>query len=223
LIVLFVPFKRFEFIPLPLWSWNIDAMGTLVFNVLAILLIVAAVLVNKLGNGGLRVGSLGIDQFISVLAAVAFTYAFVDLVTSVPYWHVGAYLAFFAALVAFFAGVFTMLPFFGKEFDARESVQAHPKARPVGKRAQHPAPQANVPGAQAAAFGSAPGQDGWGAQGQPGPQGQFGAQGQFGGQGQEQVGGQSGQFDSQSGSGSFDPQGQQQFTADPTAHGQGYG
>ncbi|WP_339393265.1 MULTISPECIES: hypothetical protein [Brevibacterium] len=194
LIVLFVPYKTYDIISIPLWAWNIDSMGTFVFIVLTILLIVAAVLVNKLGSGSMRVGSLGLDQFISVLASIAFAYAFVQLVTSVPYWSVGAYLAFFAALIAFFAGVFTMLPFFAGEFANRAEVPAHAKARPVTKSAQHPAPQANVPGG----FGDASMQSG-----HPGSQGQFGqgqpGQGQFGqgqpGPGQSQGSGQ-GQFGS---------------------------
>ena len=183
LIVLFVPYKTYDIISIPLWAWNIDSMGTFVFIVLTILLIVAAVLVNKLGSGSMRVGSLGLDQFISVLASIAFAYAFVQLVTSVPYWSVGAYLAFFAALIAFFAGVFTMLPFFAGEFANRAEVPAHAKARPVTKSAQHPAPQANVP----SGFGDAsmqsgyPGSQGQFGQGQPGPgQSQGPGQGQFG-------------------------------------------
>ena len=75
LIVLFVPYKTYDIISIPLWAWNIDSMGTFVFIVLTILLIVAAVLVNKLGSGSMRVGSLGLDQFISVLASIAFAYA----------------------------------------------------------------------------------------------------------------------------------------------------
>ncbi|MDN5791542.1 MAG: hypothetical protein L0H22_00630, partial [Brevibacterium aurantiacum] len=121
-------------------------MGTLTFDVFGIWLIVAAVFVSKFGNGGLKVGSLSLDQAISVLSGAAFTFAFVHLLTSVQFWHVGAYLAFFAALIAFFAGVFTMLPFFNKEFAIRDEVAAHPKARPVTKHVQHPAPVANMPG-----------------------------------------------------------------------------
>src|SRR5699024_8955642 len=94
----------------------------------------------------LRVGSLSLDQFISVLSAMAFTYAFIDLLTSAIYWHVGAYLAFFAALLAFFAGVFTMIPFFAREFTGREDIVSHPKRRPASMHTRHPAPMANVPG-----------------------------------------------------------------------------
>ncbi|MEL7583683.1 hypothetical protein [Brevibacterium casei] len=171
LIVLFVPYKNYDIITMPLWSWNIDSMGTLVFVVLAILLIVGAVLMNKFGNGRMRVGSLGLDQFISVLSSVAFAFAFVQLITSAPYWSVGAYLAFFAALIAFFAGVFTMLPFFAAEFAGREDVPAHAKARPVTKTAQHPAPQAHVPGGFDGGYGSGPHPGAQGPQGQGGPGG----------------------------------------------------
>ncbi|MCT2359465.1 hypothetical protein M3G54_13895 [Brevibacterium casei] len=171
LIVLFVPYKNYDIITMSLWSWNIDAMGTFVFVVLAILLIVGAVLMNKLGTGRMRVGSLGLDQFISVLSSVAFAFAFVQLITSAPYWSVGAYLAFFAALIAFFAGVFTMLPFFAAEFAGREDVPAHAKARPVTKAAQHPAPQAHVPGGFDGGYGSGPHPGAQGPQGQGGPGG----------------------------------------------------
>ncbi len=153
LIVLFVPYKTFGLGSMSLWSWNVDMMGTLVFNVLVIWLIVAAVLVNKLGSGSQRVGSLSLDQTISVLSGAAFAFAFLQLVTSVQYWHVGAYLAFFAALIAFFAGVFTMLPFFSREFTSRQDIPAHPKARPVSKNAATPAPRAPMPGATNAAGG----------------------------------------------------------------------
>lgn len=171
-IALFVPYKTFRFISIPLWSWNIDSLGTLVFTVLAILVIAAAVLMNKLGSGRLRVGSLGLDQFISVLSAVAFAFAVLQLLTSVPYWNLGAYLAFFASLIAVFAGVFTMLPFFSAEFAVREETTAHPKARPVVSRAQHPAPQANVPGGYGAPAGpGAAGFAGPDAVGSAGPDG----------------------------------------------------
>lgn len=205
-IALFVP-NRSDFYfgySHTLWHWHITTIGPLVFEVLAILLIVAAVLVNKLGNGRMRVGSLSLDQFISAVSAVAFAFAFVDLITSVMLWHVGAYLTFFAALIAFFAGVFTMIPFFAQEFAVREAIETHPKARPVSKHTPHPAPVANVPGGNAggpgfAPYGSAPagaGQPGLGqpGQGQPGPghpgAAAFGAPGQPGQAGQpHQTGG----------------------------------
>src|SRR5699024_898272 len=158
LITLFVPYRDSAFDTMTLWHWNVADMGALVFNVLAILLLATAVLVNKLGSGRLRVGSLSLDQFISALSAMAFTYAFIDLLTSAIYWHVGAYLAFFAALLAFFACVFTMIPFFAREFTGREDIDSHPKARPVPKHTPHPAPVANVPGGGPgfAPYGAAP-------------------------------------------------------------------
>src|SRR5699024_5195365 len=181
LITLFVPYRDYGFDTMTLWHWNVADMGALVFNVLAILLLATAVLVNKLGSGRLRVGSLSLDQFISVLSAMAFTYAFIDLLTSAIYWHVGAYLAFFAALLAFFAGVFTVIPFFAREFTGREDIESHPKARPVSKHTPHPAPVANVPGGAPgfAPYGTAPAGAGQpGGPVQPGPD-QFGQQSQF--------------------------------------------
>ncbi|GAA1536287.1 hypothetical protein GCM10009691_09550 [Brevibacterium picturae] len=186
-------------------------MGTLTFDVFGIWLIVAAVFVGKFGNGRLKVGSLSLDQAISVLSGASFTFAFVHLLTSVQFWHIGAYLAFLAALIAFFAGVFTMIPFFGKEFAVRDEVAAHPKARPVTKRSPHPAPVANMPGAHngpggfGAPYGSQPngpigsqGQPGApGHPGQPGGPGQFGQpsqQAQPGQPGQQAQPGQPGQF-----------------------------
>lgn len=223
-IALFVPYRGYSYGlgsgTMTLWHWNVADMGALVFGVLTILLIVAAVLVNKLGNSRLRVGSLSLDQFISVLSAIAFTYVFVDLLTSAVYWHVGSYLTFFAGLISFFAGVFTMLPFFAKEFAGRENIETHPKARPVTKHTQHPAPVANVPGAAGpgagvpgfAPYGAAPagpGQSGQPTQiGAPGQQDQFGGPGQSGQpaqQGQQDQFGQSGQFGA--------PEQQNQFAA----------
>lgn len=200
-IALFVPYRGYSYDvgseTVTLWHWNVADMGALVFGVLTILLIVAAVLVNKLGNSRLRVGSLSFDQFISVLSAIAFTYVFIDLLTSAVYWHVGSYLTFFAGLIAFFAGVFTMLPFFAKEFAGREDIETHPKARPVTKHTQHPAPVAKVPGAAGpgagapgfAPHGAAPAgagqagpgqQDQFGGPGQPGQPAQQGGHDQFG-------------------------------------------
>lgn len=197
-------------------------MGTLVFDVFGIWLIVAAVLVNKFGNGGLRIGSLSLDQTISVLSGASFTFAFVHLLTSAPYWHVGAYLAFFAAVIAVFAGVFTMIPFFGKEFALRDDVAAHPKARPVSKRSPHPAPIANMPGANhgPGGFGTpyggqpnGPGQPNgqFGSPGQPGGPGQFGQPGQQAQPGQQ---GQPGQY------GGFAQSGPAQQFAQPGQYGQ---
>src|SRR5699024_7050484 len=70
LLTLFVPYRDYGFDTMTLWHWNVADMGALVFNVLAILLLATAVLVNKLGSGRLRVGSLSLDQFISVLSAM---------------------------------------------------------------------------------------------------------------------------------------------------------
>ncbi|WP_420097866.1 hypothetical protein [Brevibacterium sediminis] len=240
-IALFVPYRGYDYglgsETTTLWHWNVADMGALVFGVLTILLIVAAVLVNKLGNSRLRVGSLSLDQFISVLSAIAFTYVFVDLLTSAVYWHVGSYLTFFAGLIAFFAGVFTMLPFFAKEFAGREDIETHPKARPVTKHTQHPAPVANVPGAAGpgtgapgfAPYGAAPAGVGQAAPGQPDQFGQpsgpgqsaqptqFGAPGQqdqFGGPGQSGQPAQQGQQDQFGQSGQFGgPEQQNQFAA----------
>lgn len=205
-IALFVPYRSYSYgfghETTTLWHWNVADMGALVFGVLTILLLVAAVLVNKLGSSRLRVGSLSLDQFISVLSAIAFTYVFIDLLTSAVYWHVGSYLTFFAGLIAFFAGVFTMLPFFAKEFAGREDIETHPKARPVTKHTQHPAPVANVPGATGpgagapgfAPYGAAPAGAGQTGPGQPSPFGQPGGPGQSGQPTQFGAPGQSGQF-----------------------------
>lgn len=211
-IALFVPYRGYSYGlgsgTMTLWHWNVADMGALVFGVLTILLIVAAVLVNKLGNSRLRVGSLSLDQFISVLSAIAFTYVFVDLLTSAVYWHVGSYLTFFAGLIAFFAGVFTMLPFFAKEFSGREDIETHPKARPVTKHTQHPAPVANVPGAAGPGAG-APGFTPYGAapagagQAGPGQPDQFGQPGGPGQSGQPTQYGAPGQQDQFAGPGQF--------------------
>ncbi|MGJ5724629.1 hypothetical protein ACSBQT_09640 [Brevibacterium sp. H602] len=222
-IALFVPYRGYSYGlgsgTMTLWHWNVADMGALVFGVLTILLIVAAVLVNKLGNSRLRVGSLSLDQFISVLSAIAFTYVFVDLLTSAVYWHVGSYLTFFAGLIAFFAGVFTMLPFFAKEFSGREDIETHPKARPVTKHTQHPAPVANVPGAAGPGAG-APGFTPYGAapagagQAGPGQPDQFGQPGGPGQSGQPTQYGAPGQQDQFGGPGQFGgPEQQNQFAA----------
>src|SRR5699024_12003543 len=72
-ITLFVPYRDDGFDTMTLWHWNVADMGALVFNVLAILLLATAVLVNKLGSGRLRGGSLRLDPLISASSAMAFT------------------------------------------------------------------------------------------------------------------------------------------------------
>lgn len=191
LIVLMVPYMTFGAFTggaLFIWHWNVDMMTSLFLAALPLLGVAVAVLVNKFGSGRLRVGSLSLDQAIGATTTMVFAVSFLHLITTVPYWHVGQYLLLLASLIAFFAGVFTMIPFFATEFTVRADMPAHPKARPVAKRSAHPAPLAPLPGTRQpggqhpeGAFGPPAGPASqFGPGGQPGPGAPFGAPGQFG-------------------------------------------
>lgn len=140
------------------WNWNGLAMMWLFLGMLTILAAGILTLLNKVVRGfPQRIGSLSPDQLIAVLTAVGFATNFLILVTTAQNFHVGGWFAFLGSLIAFFAGVFTMIPFLGSEFAARAEAPAHPKARPVTR--------GTAANAGAQSYGSAPQ-----AYGQPGQQ-----------------------------------------------------
>ena len=106
-----------------------------------------------------HIGSFSPDQFVTALAVSGAAVQFVRFIHlfafSTPSW--GAFIGLLGAGLAAFVTAFTVIPALGaSEFDARESVPAHPKARPVRRApAQAPAVQPGfgqpgpVPGAPA--------------------------------------------------------------------------
>lgn len=125
--------------------WSASTIGYVVLGVLPILAAAVLTLVNKLTGSIRLIGSLSVDQLISVLASVAFAMNFVWLATMAMSFHVGSVFGFLAAIIAFVAGTLTVIPVFGKEFAHRAATDAHPKARPYSKSA---AAQGPVVGAQ---------------------------------------------------------------------------
>lgn len=143
-----------------LWAYSLYGSGVLLLGVLPVLAAALIGVLNKtVRSFPQRIGSFSPDQFITALAvtgaAVHFV-AFIHLFEFVmPSW--GAFVGLIGSALAAFAALFTTIPALGAtEFAARESVPAHPKARPVRRApAQAPAVQPGfgqpgpVPGAPA--------------------------------------------------------------------------
>ena len=133
--------------------WSASTIGYVVLGLLPILAAAVLTLVNKLTGSIRLIGSLSVDQLISVLASVAFAMNFVWLATMAMSFHVGSVFGFLAAIIAFVAGTLTVIPVFGKEFAYRAATDAHPKARPYSKSATAQGPVVGAqggPNAQAA-------------------------------------------------------------------------
>ncbi len=128
--------------------WAASTIGYVVLGVLPILIAAVLTLVNKLTGSIRLIGSLSVDQLISVLCAVALAMNVVWLVTMVMQFHVGAVFGVLASIIGFLAGTLTVIPAFGKEFAHRPAVDAHPKARPYTKSGAAPAAQ-GAPGQRA--------------------------------------------------------------------------
>lgn len=128
--------------------WSATTIGYVVLGVLPILIAAVLTLVNKLTGSIRLIGSLSVDQLISVLCAVALAMNMVWLATMVTQFHVGAVFGFLASIIGFLVGTLTVIPVFGKEFAHRPATDAHPKARPYTKSGAVPAAQV-AQGAQA--------------------------------------------------------------------------
>ena len=113
--------------------WSATTIGYVVLGALPVLAAAVLTLVNKLTGSMRLIGSLSVDQLISVLCAVALAMNVVWLATMAINFHVGSVFGVLAAIIAFVAGTLTVIPVFGKEFTHRPSVDAHPKARPYTK------------------------------------------------------------------------------------------
>ncbi|OFT97346.1 hypothetical protein [Brevibacterium sp. HMSC22B09] len=143
-----------------LWSFSLNGSGVLMLGVLPVLAAGLIGVLNKtVRSFPQHIGSFSPDQFVTALAVSGAAVQFVRFIHlfafSTPSW--GAFIGLLGAGLAAFVTVFTMIPALGaSEFDARESVPAHPKARPVRRApAQAPAVQPGfgqpgpVPGAPA--------------------------------------------------------------------------
>ncbi|MCG7300418.1 hypothetical protein MHJ85_03995 [Brevibacterium ravenspurgense] len=143
-----------------LWSFSLNGSGVLMLGVLPVLAAGLIGVLNKtVRSFPQHIGSFSPDQFVTALAVSGAAVQFVRFIHlfafSTPSW--GAFIGLLGAGLAAFVTAFTMIPALGaSEFDARESVPAHPKARPVRRApAQAPAVQPGfgqpgpVPGAPA--------------------------------------------------------------------------
>ncbi|PKY71040.1 hypothetical protein CYJ40_03040 [Brevibacterium ravenspurgense] len=143
-----------------LWSFSLNGSGVLMLGVLPVLAAGLIGVLNKtVRSFPQHIGSFSPDQFVTALAVSGAAVQFVRFIHlfafSTPSW--GAFIGLLGAGLAAFVTAFTVIPALGaSEFDARESVPAHPKARPVRRApAQAPAVQPGfgqpgpVPGAPA--------------------------------------------------------------------------
>ncbi len=143
-----------------LWSFSLNGSGVLMLGVLPVLAAGLIGVLNKtVRSFPQHIGSFSPDQFVTALAVSGAAVQFVRFIHlfafSTPSW--GAFIGLLGAGLAAFVTAFTMIPALGaSEFEARESVPAHPKARPVRRApAQAPAVQPGfsqpgpVPGAPA--------------------------------------------------------------------------
>ncbi len=167
------------------FSWSFWGMGMVFLGILPLIAAGVLTLLHKTVSGfPARLGSLTIAQVTSVLASVAFTASIISVLTSASILHVGAWLVFIAALIAFFFGVFTFLPFLAVEFTTLPESPTHPKARAASGAAaqQYGAQQQGGMGYAAAGGAAAGGAAMYGATGSQGPA--YGSQGQaYGSQG----------------------------------------
>lgn len=151
------PIMRFDYLGNTwIWGWGSSTMTVLFLGVVPLLATAVLTVLGKTA-GIKRIGSFSVDQTASALALVSFAVSFIFLITSAQYWHVGMVFLFLAGLLAVFAATLTMIPFFSAEFEARPSVDAHPKARSAVVVKRSPAPAAPVQGAPGGGFG--PGQN----------------------------------------------------------------
>ncbi|HJH13531.1 MAG TPA: hypothetical protein K8U86_07750 [Brevibacterium ravenspurgense] len=126
-----------------LWSFSLNGSGILMLGILPVLAAGLIGVLNKtVRSFPQRIGSFSPDQFVTALAVSGAAVQFVRFIHlfsfSTPSW--GAFIGLLGAGLAAFVTAFTMIPALGaSEFDARESVPAHPKARPV-RRAPVQAP-----------------------------------------------------------------------------------
>ncbi|WP_051298161.1 hypothetical protein [Brevibacterium album] len=201
LVAMAVPFYGYSFSGFSpggswIWHWTFTHVGLLFLGVLPLLIAGVLALLQKVVTGfPARIGSLSVDQVISVLTSVSFAANLVHILTTAQVFHAGAYFAFFGSLIAFFFGVFTFLPFMAAEFAARPETTAHAKARPAsrasGAAGTGLAGAAGV-GAAAGAGAAAAGAAAYGSQGQA-----YGSQPQAYGSQPQQYGSQPQQYGSQ--------------------------
>lgn len=111
--------------------WNGASLFFVGIGILLPLVVAALFLVRRLapkaGPAGLRVGSLSVDQFASVVAAFATAFFFLSTVSGYALGFLVALIGSLGLLAA--TVVAPLLPFFAADFAGRPEVPAHPVAR----------------------------------------------------------------------------------------------
>ncbi|MGM0928447.1 MAG: hypothetical protein ACQEXN_01900 [Actinomycetota bacterium] len=140
--------------------WNSAGLFQLGLGILLPAVVLVLFVVRRLApQTPLRIGSLSVDQFASVVASLALAFYFLTIVTV---YSVSGVIGFIGALVLFAGTVCARwIPQLAADFAGRPETPAHPVARdavPAAPRPKAPQPAAQRPGA--AAYGTdATGQD----------------------------------------------------------------
>ncbi|MEV7646325.1 hypothetical protein [Arthrobacter sp. NPDC089319] len=136
--------------------WNSAGLFQLALGILLPAVVLVLFVVRRLApQTPLRIGSLSVDQFASVVASLALAFYFLTIVTV---YSVSGIIGFIGALVLFAGTVCARwIPQLAADFVGRPETPAHPVARdavPAAPRPKAPQPAAQPPGVAAAEYGS---------------------------------------------------------------------
>jgi hypothetical protein len=131
--------------------WNSAGLFQLALGILLPAVVLVLFVVRRLApQTPLRIGSLSVDQFASVVAALALAFYFLTIVTI---YSVSGIIGFIGALVLFAGTVCARwIPQLAADFVGRPETPAHPVARdavPAAPKPKAPRPAAQRPGAPA--------------------------------------------------------------------------
>jgi hypothetical protein len=140
--------------------WNSAGLFQLALGILLPAVVLVLFVVRRLApQTPLRIGSLSVDQFASVVASLALAFYFLTIVTV---YSVSGIIGFIGALVLFAGTVCARwIPQLAADFVGRPETPAHPVARdavPAAPRPKTPQPAAQRPGATAEYGTDAPSQ-----------------------------------------------------------------
>ena len=136
--------------------WNSAGLFQLALGILLPAVVLVLFVVRRLApQTPLRIGSLSVDQFASVVASLALAFYFLTIVTV---YSVSGIIGFIGALVLFAGTVCARwIPQLAADFAGRPETPAHPVARdavPAAPRPKAPQPATQHPGAAAAGYGT---------------------------------------------------------------------
>ncbi len=136
--------------------WNSAGLFQLALGILLPAVVLVLFVVRRLApQTPLRIGSLSVDQFASVVASLALAFYFLTIVTI---YSVSGIIGFIGALVLFAGTVCARwIPQLAADFVGRPETPAHPVARdavPAAHRPKAPQPAAQRPASAAAEYGT---------------------------------------------------------------------